>query len=93
MNFEFRIILIYLATISLFAVVFTLYDKIAAKCGARRIPEKTLFAISAFGGAIAMYITMLIIRHKTKHKSFMIGIPAIIIAHIILVMVVSILFF
>lgn len=92
MNTELKIILIYLGLISLFAVIFTVYDKVAAKMGARRIPEKTLFTIAAFGGAIAMYVTMLTIRHKTKHKSFMIGIPAIIAAHVIIAVVIILLF-
>ena len=70
MSTEFKIILVYVALISFFAVFFTVYDKIAAKCKARRIPERTLFTISAFGGAVFMYITMLTIRHKTKHRSF-----------------------
>lgn len=92
MNTELKIILIYLGLISLFAIIFTVYDKIAAKMEARRIPEKTLFTISVFGGAIAMYVTMLTIRHKTKHKSFMIGIPAIIAAHVIIAVVIILLF-
>ena len=29
------------------------------------------------GGSAAMFVTMLIIRHKTKHPKFMIGIPVI----------------
>ena len=33
--------------------------------------------ISALGGAPAMYLTMLIIRHKTRKPLFMIGIPLI----------------
>lgn len=93
MSTELKIVLVYLGLISLFAVIFTVYDKIAAKMGARRIPEKTLFTISAFGGAVAMYITMITIRHKTKHKSFMIGIPAIIVAHVILAVAAIILLF
>lgn len=92
MNTELKIILIYLGLISLFAVIFTVYDKIAAKMEDRRIPEKTLFTISVFGGAIAMYVTMLTIRHKTKHKSFMIGIPAIIAVHVIIAAVIILLF-
>ena len=43
----------------------------------RRIPEKTLLLLSAFGGSIAMFVTMLLIRHKTKHVKFMLGIPLI----------------
>lgn len=69
--------------ISLIAIVVTLYDKIAAKrLPGRRTPEKTLFIIAGLGGAIAMYAMMQLIRHKTQHKSFMIGIPLIIAAQI-----------
>ncbi len=93
MSIELKIALIYFAAISFFAVFFTVYDKIAAKCKARRIPERTLFTISAFGGSVFMYLTMIAIRHKTKHKSFMIGIPAIIIAQLLLLITVAILYF
>ena len=31
--------------------------------------------LGALGGALPMYVTMRIIRHKTKHKKFMIGLP------------------
>ena len=44
----------------------------------RRVREATLFAFSALGGSVAILITMLFVRHKTRHKRFMIGIPIII---------------
>ncbi len=70
---------IYLALISLVAIVVTCYDKIAAKHRPRhRTPEATLLFISALGGSVAMLATMFIIRHKTKHAKFMVGIPVII---------------
>lgn len=76
----------YLAAISLIAVIVTCYDKLAAKKLPRhRTREKTLFFLSALGGSVAMYLTMHLIRHKTKHKSFMIGIPFIIVAQVALV--------
>ena len=65
---------------SLLAVAFTVYDKIAASKRLFRIPEKVLFLVSLCGGSLAMYITMLIIRHNTKHKRFMVGLPLIIAA-------------
>ena len=34
------------------------------------------------GGATGMYVTMQLIRHKTKHKKFMIGLPIFIVLHI-----------
>ena len=74
-----------LFTISLVAIVITVYDKIISKKKSkRRVPEATLLMISALGGSLAMYLTMLIIRHKTKHMKFMIGIPAIMIWQIAL---------
>jgi len=71
--------LIYLGIISLVSIIVCCYDKIAAKHASRhRIPEATLLWLSVIGGSVAMLITMNLIRHKTKHKKFMIGIPVII---------------
>ena len=70
---------IYVAVISLISIIITIYDKKIAGTGKRRVPEATLLMWSALGGSVAMYITMHIIRHKTQHKKFMIGIPLIII--------------
>lgn len=73
-------ILIYFAVVSLISVIITVYDKKVSKIsGHRRVPEKTLLLWSLVGGSIAMYLTMLTVRHKTKHPKFMVGIPAIII--------------
>ena len=68
----------YLAAISLISIIVTCYDKIAAKkFPGHRTRERTLFLLSALGGSVAMFVTMQIIHHKTNHKSFMIGIPLI----------------
>ena len=69
---------IYLIAISVFSVIICYYDKIAAKYGKWRISEKALLTASLLGGAAAMYVTMCIIRHKTKHNKFMLGLPVII---------------
>lgn len=71
--------IIYLAIISLIAVIMTVSDKSRAKRHKRRIAEKTLFITAILGGSTAMYLTMLAVRHKTKHKRFMIGLPLIMI--------------
>ena len=71
------IISAYVIVISLIAAIVTAADKKLAKQGRRRVPERTLFLISAMGGSLAMYLTMKAVRHKTKHKRFMIGIPLI----------------
>ena len=78
------IFLIYLAIISLISMIICIYDKKISKKNRveLRIPEKTLLGLSALGGSVAMLVTMLIVRHKTKHLKFMLGIPVIIILQI-----------
>ena len=77
-EFFFWGILLYLAVISFVSAVVTAIDKYRAKIpGARRVPENTLLLLGAAGGAAAMLITMLTIRHKTRHIKFMLGLPII----------------
>lgn len=61
-------------------------DKYKAKRQLWRISEKTLFTIAILGGSIGSSIGMYKFHHKTKHKSFVIGIPAIISIQIILLL-------
>jgi uncharacterized membrane protein YsdA (DUF1294 family) len=75
-------IIIWLAAVSGLAIVLTLHDKRAARRGSRRVPERTLLLVCALGGSAAMLATMRIIRHKTKHAKFMVGIPVMIAAQI-----------
>lgn len=75
----------YFAFISVLSVVFCVYDKVAAKRKWRRVREIHLFGVSFVGGAFFMYLTMLVIRHKTKHLSFMIALPLMIALHVALV--------
>ena len=73
------IFLAYIAIISLISVIVCIYDKKVSRKNRveLRTPEKTLLLLSALGGSVAMFVTMLIIRHKTKHVKFMLGIPLI----------------
>ncbi len=71
------IFIIYLAFIVFLSVVVTVVDKKASIRHHRRVPEKTLFTIAWLGGALPMFLTMMIVRHKTRHRRFMIGLPAI----------------
>ncbi len=70
-----NLLIIYFVIVSLVSVVITVADKASAKKGGWRIPELTLMMLGLFGGALSMYVTMKTIRHKTKHKKFMIGLP------------------
>lgn len=58
-------------------------DKQKAKQRAYRIPERTFWLLAILGGSIGIYIGMQTFRHKTKHKSFTIGIPVLIVVNII----------
>ena len=79
-----KIILLWIAVVSLVSVIITVADKIKARRGAYRISEAALMIFSALGGSVAMLVTMLIIRHKTKHIKFMLGIPIIILFQLII---------
>ena len=70
----------YLIGVSAVAATVTVADKIAAIRHRWRVPERTLFLLAAIGGSAAMLATMLLIRHKTAKRRFMIGIPMIIAA-------------
>lgn len=84
-----KAVLIYLAVISIMSVIVTIHDKRAAKKGNLRIPERNLMLLSIFGGSVAMYMTMQLIRHKTKHAKFMIGVPVIMVLQLFAVIAVA----
>ena len=77
--------LAYFLIISAVSVFACMLDKHNAKHGKWRISEKTLFLLSVLGGATAMYVIMRLIHHKTRHKRFMIGLPMIILFHIVII--------
>ena len=88
-NLVLSIFLAYIAIMSIISIVVCIYDKKISKKNRveLRTPEKTLLLLSALGGSVAMYITMLIIRHKTKHFKFMVGIPVIMVLQAALIFV------
>jgi len=49
----------------------------------KRIPERTLFLVAFLFGSLGVLLGMYKFRHKTLHKSFTIGIPAIIVLQVI----------
>ena len=65
----------YLLLMSLILFAFMGADKRRAKRRAWRVPERTLFWLAALGGGLGGVLGMLAFRHKTKHASFCIGIP------------------
>ena len=77
-------LLYYLAAVNVLAFALMGIDKAKAKRGARRIPEKVLFLSALIGGSIGAIAGMFVFRHKTKHLSFVLGLPAILLLHLAL---------
>lgn len=80
-----QLILVYLAALNV-ATFFTFgIDKWKAKKAKWRIREAALLLLAVLGGSIGAWLGMKVWHHKTLHKKFKYGIPAIIIAQLALV--------
>ena len=68
------------------AVTFIVYgiDKYKAKKAKWRISEATLLLLAVLGGSIGAWMGMKFWHHKTMHKKFKYGIPAILLIQIAL---------
>lgn len=80
-------LLIYILIINIISFLLMGIDKFLARHNMYRISEKTLFLFSFMLGGIGSFLGMHIFRHKTKHKSFQIGIPITIIFNILIVLI------
>ncbi|TFE01158.1 DUF1294 domain-containing protein [Jeotgalibacillus salarius] len=56
-------------------------DKKRARNDEYRISEKTLWVIALLGGALGSWAGMNVFRHKTKHLTFRVGMPVLVILH------------
>lgn len=75
--------LFYLLLINAISFILALSDKNRAIKRKQRISERTLIASAVFGGGLGLLLGMLISNHKTRKKKFMIGVPLIIVIHLI----------
>lgn len=68
------------------AVTFIVYgiDKYKAKKAKWRISEATLLLLAVLGGSVGTWVGMKVWHHKTMHKKFKYGIPAILLIQIAL---------
>ena len=64
-------------------------DKWNAIQGRWRISEATLLMLAVIGGSIGALLGMRIWHHKTMHKKFKYGLPAILLAQIALIALLS----
>jgi uncharacterized membrane protein YsdA (DUF1294 family) len=74
----------YIISVSIFAFLLIAYDKYLAKNKKRRIPEKTLLSFVVFGGTIGAGIAMLLFRHKTAKRTYLLKFWAIVTIQIVL---------
>lgn len=72
-----------LAIINLITFIVYGVDKYKAKKAKWRISEATLLLMAAIGGSIGAWLGMKVWHHKTLHKKFKYGIPAILLLQII----------
>ena len=68
------------------AVTFIVYgiDKYKAKKAKWRISEATLLLLAVLGGSVGAWVGVKVWHHKTMHKKFKYGIPAILLIQIAL---------
>ena len=82
-----QIITTYLIIVNALGFLLMLMDKLRAKRGAWRIPESTLMTVALVGGSIGAIAGMYLVRHKTRHPKFFIGLPVILTLQIAAILV------
>ena len=73
---------VYLIVVNISAIVVYGWDKLSAKQGWQRVPEKILLLLALLGGSVGAMAAMTFFRHKTRHLKFIYGIPMIFVLQI-----------
>ena len=79
-----KIVYLYLIIINAAGLLYMLMDKYRAKKNLWRIPEARLMGIALLGGSLGVLAGMNLARHKTKHPVFFIGLPVMLMVHILI---------
>ena len=82
------IICVVLLVMNLLSFAMMGIDKMKARRGSWRIPEKTLFLVTALFGGLGGTLGMQVFRHKTKHWYFKWGFPALLVLQAALLLVI-----
>ena len=83
--FTIKNLIIYLIIINIIAFLAMFIDKKKAEKDKWRIKESTLLILALAGGSIGAITGMYVFHHKTQKPRFYIGIPIIIVLHILLI--------
>ena len=79
-----QVLYLYLLIVNAVAFIVMLVDKYKAKKNLWRIPQATLMTLAAIGGSSGALAGMYLVRHKTLHLKFTVGIPIFLFAHILI---------
>ena len=80
-----EIIIIYLTSINVATFITYGIDKLKAKRSKWRIREASLLLLAVLGGSIGALLGMKVWHHKTMHKKFKYGVPAILIVQMAII--------
>jgi uncharacterized membrane protein YsdA (DUF1294 family) len=90
---EILVFMIYLALVNGYGLIAMGLDKYYAKNHKRRISEKSLLLTAALGGSLGVLLGMKLFRHKTLHKKFSLGVPALLGLNIAILLIICYYFF
>lgn len=80
----FKLLIMYLLLINALGLLLMIVDKSRARKRLRRIAEINLFTVGILGGSAGIIFAMIMVRHKTRHLKFTIGMPLILALQILL---------
>lgn len=87
---EHKVLCIYYVAVNLVTFIVFAVDKIKAMVGAWRIREVVLLGLCFLGGGAGGMLAMDICNHKVKSMHFMVGVPLLICAHLVLIAFIAI---
>lgn len=77
MNYSYAVLLVGLILLNIVSFIIMGIDKYKSSHNKWRISERTFFAMALLGGSVGVLCGMYFFHHKTRHKSFIYGIPII----------------
>lgn len=85
-----ELLVLYLVVVNVVTFIVYGYDKLQARRKQWRVPEGELLLLAAIGGSVGAMAGMKLWHHKTHHKKFVYGVPAILAIHVIMAVVLAV---